>query len=169
MKTQQIVINSLLASFSVFLAILCRAFTVSGIPFLKFDIADVPVFAATLVFGFPSGFAILFTASFVRALFFSTAGWTGFIMRITSVVVILFLEIYRKKRKFLILILIATIITYLIIKIPISYVFWTYFHGVSPVVLKSAILPIIIPFNLIKTLINILLALVFEKFLKSKV
>jgi hypothetical protein len=84
-----------------------------------------------------------------------------------SSTVIIFLGIYAKKRKFPVFFIIAAVIMQVIIKIPISYVFWVRFHGMSPEMIKSAIPSVIIPFNIIKTTVNILLALALEKSLKK--
>ncbi|MDR1240425.1 MAG: ECF transporter S component [Oscillospiraceae bacterium] len=165
--TRQIATNSLLAAISLVLSVICRSLIFPIIPFLKLEISDAPIFAASLIFGIPSGLSILFVVSLLKTLFFSIAGWPGFVLRMLSAILILFLGIYKQKRKFLVLIIILAIITYIIIKTPFSYIFWVYLHGMSPESIKKAMLPIIIPFNIFKVIINISFALVIEKYLKK--
>ena len=59
--------------------------------------------------------------------------------------------------------MICAILFSVIVKIPVSYIFWTKFHFMHPDFIKSIILPIVIPYNLIKNLVNVFLAYLFYK------
>lgn len=167
LRTKKLTINALLASISVWLALVSHYLAVPFMPsMLKIDISDVPVFISTMLFGFYDGALTLFVVSFIRTIFFSSAGWTGFIMRMISIVAILFLNIYHKKNKNLIFCYILAILLSVIVKIPVSYIFWTKFHFMPKEVIKSIMIPVIIPYNLIKNIINMLLAHIFTKKLK---
>lgn len=153
----------MLASISIWLALISHYLAVPFLPMLKIDISDVPIFVSSIFFGFYDGALILFTVSLIRTIFFSMAGWTGFIMRMVSLVSILFLSIYHKKNKNFVFYSVLAILFSIIIKIPISYIFWTKFHFMPSEFIKSIMFSIIIPYNLIKSIINILIAWLFVK------
>ena len=166
-KSNRIAISSLLASFSLVLAIISHYLSIPMVPMLKVDISDFPIFLSTFLLGAPSGYIILFAVSFIRSLFFSSAGWTGLIMRIVSCVSIFFIGIYQKSGKKLFLWMFCAILFSVIVKIPVSYIFWTKFHFMPPDFIKSIMLPIVIPYNLIKNLVNVFLAYLFYKKMKD--
>ena len=159
----QIAINSLFASLSVVLGLVAHYLNVFG---FRFDFSDIPVFISTLLFGAPSGCLILFVSSFIKTLFFSVAGVPGFFLRMSYIVSIFFLGIYYKKKRFLTLLSIASIITCLIVKLPMSYIFWTRFGSMSYEQIRALIFPVIIPHNLIRISINILASIFLSKKLK---
>lgn len=166
-KSNRIAVSSLLASFSLVLAIISHYLSVPMVPMLKVDISDFPIFLSTFLLGAPSGYIILFAVSFIRSLFFSSAGWTGFIMRMVSCIPIFFIGIYQKKGQKLFLLMICATIFSVFVKIPVSYIFWTKFHFMPPEFIKSIMFPIVIPYNLIKNLVNLLLAYLFYKKMKN--
>jgi len=167
LNTKRISANALLAAISLLLSIFARPIAVPFIPFLKIDFVDVPIFASTLLFGMSSGSVILFSVSFIKTLFFSIAGWTGFVMRMTSIVIVFFLGIYYKKQKYFLILCTISILISILIKSPISYIFWVYFHSTPAEIIKSRMLPIIIPLNVIKMIINITFASILTKRLKK--
>ncbi|MDR2074257.1 MAG: ECF transporter S component [Oscillospiraceae bacterium] len=167
MRAQTISINSLLAAISLLLAMFGRVLAVPFVPFLKLDISDAPAFVAALLFGIPSGLTILVVVSFLRLLLFSIAGWPGFFIRMLSFITIIFLGIYRKKQKHIIFYVAMGTLIYILVKTPVSYMFWTLLHLMDPNALKRSIFTIIIPFNLIKNIINCVLATHFSKPIKK--
>ena len=165
-RTKKLAINALLASISVLLALTSHYLTVPFVPMFKIDISDVPIFMSAIIFGFYDSFIILFAVSFIRTIFFSVAGWTGFVMRMVNLIILIFLGIYHKKNKnFIFYSILATIFS-VIIKIPVSYIFWTKFHFMPAEFIQSIMFPVIIPYNLIKNIIDILLARIFTKKLR---
>ena len=161
--TKKIAINAVLASVSIWLAFVSHYLAIPFVPMLKIDISDAPIFVSSMLFGFYDGALMLFVVSFIRTIFFSIAGWTGFVMRMVSLVSILFLGIYHKKNKNFIFYAFLAILFSVIIKIPVSYLFWTKIHFMPSEFIKSIMLPIIIPYNLIKNIINILITCFFIK------
>jgi len=164
-NTKKIAINSVLASISIWLAFISHYLAIPFVPMLKIDISDAPIFVSSILFGFYDGALMLFVVSFIRTVFFSIAGWTGFIMRMVSLVSILFLGIYHKKNKNFIFYSVLAILLSVTIKIPVSYLFWTKIHFMPAEFIKSIMFSIIIPYNLIKNIVNILITwLFFKKF-----
>ena len=158
-RTERLAINALLAAVSFWLAFISHYFRVPFMPhMLTFDISDVPVFMSTLLFGFYDGALLLLTVSFIRAIFFSSAGWAGLIMRMANLVAILFLGIYFKRNKNFVFYLILAVFCSLIVKIPLNYIFWTKIYFMPKEYVKSIIIPFVVPYNIIKNLVNILLA-----------
>lgn len=165
MKTKKIAINSLLTSFSLILAQISHYLKIiPGIPMITLDFSDIPIFTSTLLFGPSSGYIILVVVSFLRAFLFSSAGVPGIIMRVSvSSVPIFFLGMfYKSKKNFLLMCIIASILSTLI-KLPINYFFWTKFFSMPIEWVKSILFPIVAPVNLVKMLINIQLSYILSK------
>ena len=134
----------------------------------KLDFSDFPIFTSTLLLGSSYGYIILLVVSFIRSFSFSIAGWPGFFMRLTSAAPIFFLGVYCRKKKRLFLYSLLSIIFYIILKIPVSYIFWTKFNSMSPETMNSLIIPVIFPYNFIKISINIIISIMFFKKIKIK-
>lgn len=167
-NAKHIAIIALLSSLSIILAQISRNLSiVPGFPMLKADFSDVPIFISTLSFGTFHGILVLLSVSIIRALFFSSTGIFGFIMKMTSIVSVFFLGMYHKRKKFLVLLCILATLLSLLIKLPISYIFWSKFNSMSPDQIKMLIFPIIIPYNLFKLLINLLVSVFLSKKLKN--
>lgn len=166
-RAKRLAINALLATFSVWLALISHYMSVPFFPMLKLDISDFPIFTSAILFGTSDGIAILFVVSLVRTIFFSVAGWSGFFMRIVMIIAVTFLGIYNKKNKNFILYSAVAVILSTIVKIPVSYIFWTKFHFMPEEFIKSIMIPTIIPYNLIKNTINIFMSWIFTGKIKK--
>lgn len=162
-----IVYSAIFSAVSIILAFMGSFSIFPVFPFLKADISDVPVFLATLLFGIPSGITILLTVSIIRALLFSSSGWIGFVIRITSAIVVIFLGTSKKCKNKLFKIFIITlgIALCLILKLSLNYFFWINFFSISKETINSLLFTIILPYNIIKILISILLAFMLRKYL----
>lgn len=164
----RLVINALFAAISFWLTTICRYFTIPFLPSMfKFDISYVPIFMSTMLFGFWDGALALFAITFIRAIFFSSAGWTGFILRMINLIAVLLLSIYHKKNKCFVLYFSLASLLALVAEIPMSYFLWTRCHSMSPDFIKSIMWPIVIPYKLTRNIINILLAWLLIK--KTKI
>jgi riboflavin transporter FmnP len=133
---------------------------VPPLPFLKLEISDVPIFISALIFGMPSAISILTVVTVLRTLLLSSAGWPGFIFRMTSVVIIFFLCLSKRFSNifYKILCIFLGTLVYVIIKIPINYILWINMFGMSKTLLDNLLFTVIIPFNIIKCLLNYILA-----------
>ncbi|GMB10890.1 MAG: ECF transporter S component [Candidatus Improbicoccus devescovinae] len=165
---RQLAINAFLATISLIFILISRMQIIPFPFFLRLEFSDAPIFAATLIFGVQSGILILIAVCFIRSIFFSTIGYSGFIMRIISIIPIISLGIYNKisskfyknlQKRYLILCMLLGILWYIIIKIPISFLFWVYLHNFPSEFIKKIIPTIIIPVNIIKISFNYLLGI----------
>ncbi len=130
------------------------------LPFLKLEVSDVPIFICALISGMSSAVPVLIVVTTIRTLFLSSASWPGFIFRMTSVVMIFFLCLSKKKSniiyKFLCICL--GILVYITVKIPINYFLWINIFGISKPLLDDLLFIAVIPFNIIKCILNCILA-----------
>ncbi len=166
-NVKKIALCSLFASFSLLLAFIGHYSVIPLFLGLKLDISDFPIFTSTLLFGPSYGYLILLVVTFIRSIFFSVAGLPGFIKRMTDIIPIFFLGLYTKKQKNMFLYIFLSIVFSIIIKIPSSYIFWVYFNSMTFDQMNLLLFPVVLPYNLIKILINILLSILLYKKLKN--
>ena len=167
-KVINIVYNAVFIIMSLILALFFGK--ISIFPFLKLDFSDLPVFLATLISGASSGIIVLFVVSFLRSLMFSSAGWIGFLIRITTVIVVIGLDLFwHKKIKTLYKVLGISffVILCLSVKLVLNYYFWINFFGISPGVINGMLATIILPYNLLKTTLMLVVSILLEKPLKK--
>lgn len=164
-KTLKITYNSVFIVLTLLLGYFGRLSILPVFPFLKLDVSDIPIFLATIISGVPSGMIVLLISSSIRTLMFSSAGWAGFIIRLTSLIVVFFIGMFGKyKNKFLkIFGIVFGASLCLFIKLIINYFLWINLFFISPEVLDKFMFPIIIPYNLIKLLITVGFAFYLEK------
>lgn len=161
--TAYLVQLSLFIAISVVLMMLLRIPLIPTAPFLEYDMADIPIIIGTLLFGLPAGFIILLVVSIIQSFLFGGNGFIGLIMHFISsgafiTCVALF---YGRKQKFksAIIGISIGIIAMTILMIPMNYIFTVNFYGIPKEVLDSLIWPAIVPFNLLKGIINGIAAL----------
>lgn len=164
---KKIAICSLFASFSLLLAFIGHYSIIPLFLGLKLDISDFPIFTSTLLFGPSYGYIILFVVTFIRSIFFSVAGFPGFMKRMTDIIPIFLLGLYNRKQKNILLYVVLSIVFSIIIKIPSSYMFWIYFNSMTFEQMNSLLFPVILPYNLIKISINVILSFLLYKKLKN--
>lgn len=169
-KTLSIAYNSVFIVISLILGFLGRLSILPIFPFLKLDLSDAPVFAATLIAGFPSGLIVLLVSLLLRTFMFSSSGWIGFVIRSTSAIIVLFLGIFNSDKiskvyKFLGIAL--GVVICLSIKLIINYFLWTNFFNISPEVINKFMMSVIVPYNSIKLIVTILLSYPLSIFVKK--
>ena len=172
MKTNNIRITTYNAMFiviSLILGFLGRISIFAMVPFLKLDFSDIPAFLATLMFGFSSGAIVLIVSSLIRSMMFSSVGWFSFVVKLTMLLILFFIsksnEINKRTHK-IILILIGSVL-YLTIKLFLNYFIWKYFFGMTTEFLKTIMLPIVIPYNCIRLLVNLVVSSILFKYVKN--
>ena len=158
--------NSMFSVMSLVLAFLGNLTLFPVFPYLKADLSDMPIYLATLISGAPSGMTVLLTVSTIRMLLFSASGWIGFIIRMTSTVLIIFLGIAQKytlSKIFKIIIVGIGIVICIFVKLSINYFFWTNFFPISKECLNSLLWSIILPYNIAKISFSLLIAFLVKK------
>ncbi len=145
---------------------ICINFPVSAaFPFIKFDISDVPIFLSTMIFGLHDGIIAFFSTLILRTLFLSSAGIVGFLIRFATLGVIFGVSVFHKNSKLTfknLVIIFLSVFLSLAVKLPISYVLWR-FLGLGKEILNASFFTFVVPFNFFKTILNIVLAIIFYK------
>ena len=147
---------------------------------MEYDLGDIPVIIATLFFGIPSGVLILIVEALVQSLTVSAeSSWQGFVMHVLSSALFLLITyvFYRlgvkkgKQSVFLIIGLALSAVFTAAVMIPLNLIFTPMYLHVPVEAVKELMLPVIIPFNLIKCAINAALSFMIfvplEKILKK--
>lgn len=132
---------------------------VPAAPFLQYDIADIPVLIGTMLFGPGSGLLILLLVSVLQGVTISaSSGWVGIVMHFcaSGALVVVSGLIYHKWKTVwsLILGLVLGALAMTALMVPLNLFFTVRFLGVPFQAVKDMLLPAIIPFNLIKSVLN---------------
>lgn len=150
---------AMFAAVSVVLVYFVRFPLFPSAPFLKYDMADVPVLLCGLLLGPVEGIITLLVTCLIQAFFIDAdSGVIGFLMHfIASSALVLFASlIYRKKKNqpHLIAGLISGALAMTVLMIPLNLIFTGIFMGAGVDTVKAMLIPAIIPFNLLKAGIN---------------
>lgn len=158
----------MLAALSLVLVYFIRFPIFPAAPYLEYDMADVPILIGTFLFGPWWGLALTAVVSTLQALLVSSAsGWVGAVMHFcaTGANVLLAGLIYRRihSLKGAILALSAGIVIQTLMMVPLNLIFTVHFNGAPAEMVRSMMLPVIVPFNLIKSGVNALLTFLLYK------
>ena len=153
---------AMLCALSLVLVILVRFPIFPAAPFLVYDMADVPVLIGTILLGPIPGFALLVIVSVFQWLFLNPEGtWVGCVMHIlASGMLVLPIGLITKKWKSTKPMLASFVVGFLLMitaTIPLNLFFTVRFYGTPFEVVKSMMLPVIVPFNAIKGGLNLIL------------
>jgi riboflavin transporter len=154
-KVKQMVMMAMLASVSIVLMYLVRFPIFPAAPFLEYDMADVPILIGTFLFGPLNGLILTVVVSVIQGFTVSAgSGWIGVVMHIvaTGTFVLVAGTIYRIKRDRLgaVIALICGSLAMTLMMIPLNLFFTVIFLGAPRDLVVSMLVPIIIPFNIIK-------------------
>lgn len=138
------------------------------LPFLEYDMADVPILIGTFLFGPWYGLLLTLAVCVLQGVTVSAAsGIVGILMHFfaTGGFVVVAGLIYRKRHTFkgALLALLCGALTMILLMIPLNLVFTGYFMGVGVEAVKALLLPAIIPFNAVKAFGNSLVTLLLYK------
>lgn len=158
-RVHQMVAMAMLAGISLVLMYLIRFPLLPAAPFLEYDMADVPILIGTFLFGPLKGLLLTVIVSLIQGFTVSAgSGWIGIAMHIcaTGMFVIIAGTIYKlfKTRVGALIGLIAGSIGMVLVMIPLNLIFTVHFLGVPREAVVAMLIPTIIPFNLIKALVN---------------
>ncbi|BED92169.1 MAG: ECF transporter S component [Candidatus Improbicoccus pseudotrichonymphae] len=169
-KTNILVINAFLSMFSLLSVAFDKMLSAMiPIPFFRLEFSDIPAYVSIMMFGdFKSGMLIIIIVSFLRAVFFSIAGWVGFIMRALSVILIFFLFLHCKcKERFSFFLILGTLL-YVIAKVPFSMLLWVHVNRI-PILFFRKIIPCIVISNILRIILNYFLSIyVYKLIMKAK-
>ncbi len=134
-------------------------------PYLQYDMADVPVLVGTMMFGPGSGLLLLLLVSVLQGITISAgSSWVGIVMHFcaSGALVLVAGLIYRKWKTVwsLILGLVLGSLTMTALMIPLNLFFTVRYFGVPYEAVRDLLVPVIIPFNLLKSGLNSLITAV---------
>ena len=163
---------AILAALSLVLLFILHFPIIPAAPWLEYDPADIPILIGGFVYGPIAGIIITVIASLVQALTISaSSGWVGFIMHViaTGTLVAVSSTYYKfhKTHKGALIALILGCISMAAIMIPTNLIFTVNFFKQPLELVKASIIPILIPFNLIKSGANSIIVLLIYKTIRK--
>jgi len=168
MDVNKMVKMGVLSALSIVLMFIIRFPLIPSAPFLEYEPANVPILIGGFLYGPAAGLVITVVVSIIQALTVSSgSGWIGAVMHIiyTGTFVVVAGLIYKRFHtlKGAIAALAAGTLTITLVMIPLNLFFTPKFLGTPVEAVKAMLIPAIIPFNLLKALINsIVTALVYK-------
>ena len=147
---------------------------VPAAPFLEYDPADIPIFLSTIIFGPWVGLGETIAASVIQGLTVSAAsGVYGILMHVIAtgsyVIVLGLITRKNKKKKNILLGMAAAVLTWCAVMIPANLLITPIFTGMARSVIWNDLMPFILLFNLLKSVINSVLAFLLFTLLKSTI
>jgi len=170
---RKITTMAMFAAVSIVLVYLIRFPLFAAAPFLEYDPADIPIFIATYLFGPSTGLMLTFAVSVIQGMTVSAqSGIIGVAMHFfaTGSFVCVAGMIYKKNKSFSNLILSAVCGTLMMTTIMILWnlIFTPLFMGTPIKTVAEMLIPVIIPFNLLKAGINAFISVVVYNLLYKK-
>jgi len=158
-KTRFMVQMAVLSAMSVLLVYLVHFPIFPAAPFLEYDPADIPILIGTFQFGPLGGLIITGVASVLQGVTVSaSSGIIGIMMHFfaTGSFVIVAGLLYRRfhTRKGAIVALAAGSLTMTVVMVIWNLIMTPIFMGTPRAAVVAMLVPVIIPFNLIKTTVN---------------
>lgn len=167
-SVKKLVTMAVLAALSIVLMMFIKFPIIPAAPYLIYEPADVPILIGSFLFGPLAGLVITGIVSAIQTLTSSSGnGLVGFFMHVaaTGTFVITAGLIYKKFHnvKGAIIALAVGTLAMTAIMIPVNLIVQPNFFGVPIDVVKSLLLPAILPFNLIKAGLNSVLTFIVYK------
>lgn len=138
------------------------------LPFLEYDMADVPILIGTFLYGPWWGLLLTLAVCILQGVTVSAgSGVVGMLMHLfaTGAFVVVAGLIYRRFHTFkgALMALVCGSLTMIAMMIPLNLIFTGYFMGTPITTVKALLLPAIIPFNAVKSFGNSLITLLLYK------
>ncbi len=168
LTTRKLVLMALLIAVSIALVYIVRFPIFPAAPYLEYDPADIPILIGAFAFGPVAGIIIAVIACAVQALTVSAAGGIyGFIMHLiaTSTLVVVASTIYRVRhtRTGAVIGLASGTIAMAGIMMVANHFVTPFYTGAPTEAIDAMLLPIIMPFNLIKAGANSIITFLVYK------
>jgi riboflavin transporter FmnP len=150
----------MLTALGVVLVALVRFPLFPAAPFLEYEPSDIAILIGTMIYGPLAGFVLTVLVSFFQAVLLSAgSGWIGFVMHVaaTGAMAIVAGNLYKHSKKNLpgaAISLGAGALTMTIVMAGMNLLLTPIFMGTPIDAVLQMMVPIIIPFNLIKAGIN---------------
>lgn len=154
LDTRKAMLTAMLSAIAVILAVSFHVPIIPAAAYLEYDMADIPILFITLSLGIPYGLISTIVVSVLQGVAASASGIIGIIMHIfaTSILVIVSGLIYKRFNSIIGLIaaLVVGVIAWVVGMIIFNIIFTPIFLGTPRQAVIEMIVPITIPFNLIK-------------------
>lgn len=154
LDTRKAMLTAMLSAIAVILAISFHVPIIPAAAYLEYDMADIPILFITLSLGIPYGLISTLIVSVLQGLLASASGIIGIIMHIfaTSILVIVSGLIYKRFNSIvgLICALVVGVIAWVVGMVIFNIIFTPIFLGTPREAVIEMLVPITIPFNLIK-------------------
>ena len=160
------ILNSAFIAVSLILGWFGRIPVIPMLPFLYLDLSDVPIYFSAIFLDPGFGAIALITSSFLRMMFFSSSGFLGFFIRISSIISVLTFGVFYHKfenKIYKIIVCILTVIFGVTIKTLVSYILCKYFLCMPKDSLHTYFFVAALPYNFIKYLLSVVGSLVLSK------
>lgn len=159
MKTKQLTTMAMLTALSVVLAMSIRFPLIPSASFLEYTPSDIPVLIGTFAFGPMTGLTITIIVALIQGLTVSASSSVyGILMHIiaSGVFALVAGRIYRnhKTQKTAAIALVTGMVSMVAAMILFNLLITPHFTGLPFSAVKDMIIPIILPFNLIKAGVN---------------
>ncbi|MBR1969130.1 MAG: ECF transporter S component [Clostridia bacterium] len=166
-KTKKMVFTALICALSFVLTMFVKI-PISTVDFLKYDPKDVIIVIAGFIFGPLTTVVVTIIVAFIEMITISSTGPIGFLMNVISTVAFATVaaSIYKVNRtmKGAILALVMGIISQTAAMLLWNYAITPlYMPGVTRADLVKMLIPVFLPFNLIKSSVNAALTLIIYK------
>lgn len=167
-NTRRLVHLGMLAGISLLLVYLVHFPIIPGVSFLEYDMADVPILIGTFLYGPVWGLLLTAAVSLLQWLLVSPAsGWIGALMHFiaTGSFALLAGSIYlrRRTRAGAVIGLVTGALAMTGMMVLMNLWLTPIFMGVDRQVVVGMLLPAIVPFNVIKTVLNGILTFLLYK------
>lgn len=167
-STRKLTTMAMLAAVAVVLAAVVHFPLLPAAPFLEYDPADIAIFIGTFAFGPWAGLGLTVVAAVIQGLTVSaSSGPIGILMHIlaTGSFVLAAGSIYqrRRTRAGAVLSLCVGVVVWTVMMMGCNLVFTPIFMGQPMETVLAMLIPVILPFNLLKGGINALITYIIYK------
>lgn len=167
-STKQLVVMAMLAAISIVFITVIHFPLFPAAPFLEYDPADIPILIGTFIYGPVAGFILTVVVSIIQGTTVSAgSGIIGIIMHIiaTGSCTLIAGTIYfkHKTRKSAVVALAVGAFTMTLAMVMMNLILTPLFMGAPMSAVLQMMVPIIIPFNLLKSGINCVITFMLYK------
>lgn len=168
-QTKTLVVHALFCAVAYLLTSFIRIADIGG--FLTFDAKDSVIVIASMIYGPISGAIISFVVSILEMVTISSTGFWGAIMNFSSSATFAvissasynYLPKFKKKISGAVIGLSAGVILTTLVMVVMNLLITPIYHKVPVSVVKSMLIPLLLPFNLTKTVLNASLVMLLYK------
>lgn len=166
-KTKNMTTLAMLAALAFLVMLVGRIPMVAAAPFLKYDPKDVIIVIGGFIFGPAAAFMISLVVSIIEMLTVSETGPIGAIMNLVSTCsfACVATAIYKKKHSIqgAIIGLLMGVLTMVIVMLAWNYLLTPIYMGYPREAVAAMLLPVFLPFNLVKGGLNAAIAMLIYK------